>query len=57
MLFRSLDAKRVKGLSTHQAGGRVSHLHVSAGCGTNRYTPVRFACPPEATLLTLVAAR
>ncbi|MBO0511967.1 metallophosphoesterase, partial [Streptomyces beijiangensis] len=30
-------------------------LHVSAGCGTNRYTPVRFACPPEASLLTLVA--
>lgn len=25
------------------------------GCGTNRYTPVRFACPPEATLLTLTA--
>ncbi|MFM8373234.1 MAG: metallophosphoesterase, partial [Bacteroidota bacterium] len=29
-------------------------LHVSAGCGTNPYTPVRFACRPEATLLTLV---
>ncbi|NUK68988.1 metallophosphoesterase, partial [Streptomyces lunaelactis] len=27
--------------------------HVSAGCGTSRYAPVRFACPPEATLLTL----
>ncbi|MCX3059801.1 metallophosphoesterase [Streptomyces beihaiensis] len=48
-----LDADRVKGLSTHRAAGRTSHLHVSAGCGTNRYTPVRFACPPEATLLTL----
>ncbi|WP_069813967.1 metallophosphoesterase [Streptomyces sp. TP-A0874] len=48
-----LDTKRVKGLSTHRAGGRRSYLHVSAGCGTNRYTPVRFACPPEATLLTL----
>ncbi|MFF2818315.1 MULTISPECIES: metallophosphoesterase [Kitasatospora] len=48
-----LDADRVKGLSTHTAAGRRSHLHVSAGCGTNRYTPVRFACPPEATLLTL----
>ncbi len=49
-----LDTDRVKGLSTHRAGGRESFLHVSAGCGTNRYTPVRFACPPEATLLTLI---
>ncbi|MFD5567951.1 metallophosphoesterase [Streptomyces cadmiisoli] len=49
-----LDTERVKGLSTHTADGRTSFLHVSAGCGTNRYTPVRFACPPEATLLTLV---
>ncbi|SDK48345.1 Predicted phosphohydrolase, MPP superfamily [Streptomyces indicus] len=49
-----LDTDRVKGLSTHTAGGHTSYLHVSAGCGTNRYTPVRFACPPEATLLTLV---
>ncbi|WP_406303794.1 metallophosphoesterase [Streptomyces sp. NBC_00885] len=50
-----LDTARVKGLSTHQNAGNVSYLHVSAGCGTSRYTPVRFACPPEATLLTLVA--
>ncbi|MET8506014.1 metallophosphoesterase [Streptomyces sp. NPDC004787] len=50
-----LDTDRVKGLSTHTAGGNTSYLHVSAGCGTNRYTPVRFACPPEATLLTLTA--
>ncbi|OIJ89758.1 metallophosphoesterase [Streptomyces colonosanans] len=49
-----LDADRVKGLSRHTAEGQTSYLHVSAGCGTNRYTPVRFACPPEATLLTLV---
>ncbi|MFI8297243.1 metallophosphoesterase [Streptomyces nigra] len=49
-----LDTDRVKGLSTHTADGHTSYLHVSAGCGTNRYTPFRFACPPEATLLTLV---
>ncbi|MFD0419823.1 metallophosphoesterase [Streptomyces sp. NPDC127108] len=48
-----LDTDRVKGLSTHQAEGHTSYLHVSAGCGTSRYTPLRFACPPEATLLTL----
>jgi predicted MPP superfamily phosphohydrolase len=28
-------------------------LHVSAGLGTSPYAPVRFACPPEATLVTL----
>ncbi|RAJ61779.1 putative MPP superfamily phosphohydrolase [Streptomyces sp. Amel2xB2] len=50
-----LDTDRVKGLSTHFAGGNRAYLHVSAGCGANRYTPVRFACPPEATLLTLTA--
>ena len=30
-------------------------LHVSAGLGTSPYAPIRFACPPEATLLTLSA--
>lgn len=50
-----LDTGRVKGLSTHTVDEQTSYLHVSAGCGTNRYTPVRFACPPEVSLLTLVA--
>jgi len=45
---------KAKGLSTHDVGGRRSLLHVSAGLGTSPYAPVRFACPPEATLLTLV---
>ncbi|NYG06650.1 putative MPP superfamily phosphohydrolase [Phycicoccus badiiscoriae] len=31
-------------------------LHVSAGLGTSPYAPVRFACRPEATLLTLTPA-
>ncbi|MGW7293094.1 metallophosphoesterase [Streptomyces xiamenensis] len=48
-----IDPDRVKGLSTHASAGERAYLHVSAGCGTNRYTPVRFACPPEASLLTL----
>jgi predicted MPP superfamily phosphohydrolase len=47
-----LDRKRARGLSRWPAGG---YLHVSAGLGTSRYAPVRFACPPEATLLTLTA--
>lgn len=50
-----LDTTRVKGLSQHRAAGRTSWLHVSAGLGTSPYAPVRFACPPEATLLTLTA--
>ncbi len=29
-------------------------LHVSAGLGTHPTAPVRFACPPEASILTLV---
>jgi len=29
-------------------------LHVSAGIGTHPTAPVRFACPPEASILTLI---
>ncbi|GAA1699130.1 metallophosphoesterase [Fodinicola feengrottensis] len=29
-------------------------LNVSAGMGTSPYAPIRFACPPEVTLLTLI---
>ena len=47
-----LDPRRARGLSRHSAS---TLLHVSAGLGTSPYAPVRFACPPEATLLTLVA--
>jgi predicted MPP superfamily phosphohydrolase len=49
-----LDVARVKGLSANTAGGHTSALHVSAGLGTSPYAPIRFACPPEATLMTLV---
>ena len=49
-----LDTARAKGLHTHQIdGNNPSWLHVSAGLGTSPYAPVRFACRPEATLLTL----
>lgn len=44
-----LDRARARGLSKHHN----AFLHVSAGCGTNPFTPVRFACRPEASLLTL----
>ena len=49
-----LDRARAKGLSRYEAAGRESWLHVSAGLGTSPYAPIRFACPPEATLLTLI---
>ncbi|MFW5934037.1 MAG: metallophosphoesterase, partial [Actinomycetota bacterium] len=44
-----LPLDQVRGASRH--GGR--WLHVSAGLGHSRYAPIRFACPPEATLLEL----
>jgi uncharacterized protein len=48
-----LDTRRVKGVSVHEAGGHKAWMHVSAGLGTSPFAPVRFACRPEATLLTL----
>ena len=47
---------QVKGVSTWTHDGRTATLEVSAGLGTSIYAPVRFACRPEATLLTLTAA-
>jgi predicted MPP superfamily phosphohydrolase len=60
-----LPTDRAKGLSrwwpgagsapTSEAPDDAAWLHVSAGLGTSPYAPVRFACRPEATLLTLVS--
>lgn len=41
------------GLSVWRHGQGSAYLNVSAGLGTSIYAPVRFACPPEAVLLTL----
>lgn len=46
-----LDRSRARGASRW---GSDMWLHVSAGLGTSPFAPVRFACPPEASLLTLV---
>ncbi|WP_214404687.1 metallophosphoesterase [Pseudonocardia lacus] len=46
-----IDRGRARGRSRW---GTHMWLHVSAGLGTSPYAPVRFACPPEASLLTLV---
>ena len=45
---------QAQGLSSWRHGLRSAYLNVSAGLGTSIYAPVRFACPPEASLLTLV---
>ncbi|MEO6827699.1 MAG: metallophosphoesterase [Microbacteriaceae bacterium] len=57
-LVTNCDVPRgqVKGLSVWSHALRSAYLNVSAGLGTSIYAPVRFACPPEATLLTLTAA-
>ena len=48
-----LPAKLAKGSSEISYQGKFSTLHVSAGVGTSPFTPIRIACRPEATLLTL----
>ncbi|WP_425432704.1 metallophosphoesterase [Isoptericola jiangsuensis] len=57
-----VDRRRAKGLHgwpgprPDERGGQGSTwLHVSAGAGTSPYAPVRFACRPEATLITFTA--
>lgn len=46
-----LDRRLARGL--HPWGGN-AWLHVSAGVGTHPTAPVRFACRPEASVLTLI---
>jgi len=46
-----LPRDQVRGLSRWGA----SWLHVSAGLGTSKYAPFRFACRPEASVLTVVS--
>jgi len=48
-----LDRERARGLHRHPVAGP-GWLHVSAGLGTSPWAPARFACRPEASLLTLV---
>ena len=49
-----LPRDRARGLSVWNHAHQASYLNVSAGVGTSIYAPVRFACPPEAVLVTLV---
>ena len=50
-----IPREQVKGVSQWTHDGRAATLHVSAGLGTSIWAPVRFACRPEASLLTLTA--
>jgi predicted MPP superfamily phosphohydrolase len=46
-----MDVRRARWL---HAWDEHMYFHICAGLGTNPYTPIRFACRPEASLLTLV---
>jgi predicted MPP superfamily phosphohydrolase len=48
----SLPSALASGL--HRIGG--TWLHVSPGLGTGRFSPIRFNCRPEATLLTVTVS-
>ena len=48
-----IPREQAQGLSVWSRGRRSAFLEVSAGLGTSIYAPVRFACPPEAVLVTL----
>ncbi|WP_336991813.1 metallophosphoesterase [Leucobacter sp. VD1] len=51
-----LPTAQARGLSVWYDAHRAAFLNVSAGLGNSIYAPVRFACRPEASLLTLEAA-
>ncbi len=46
---------QAQGLSVWHHARRAALLNVSAGIGTSVYAPFRFACPPEAVVVTLTA--
>lgn len=52
-----LPTKFAKGISAWNFASQTVPMHVSAGIGTSIFAPVRLFCPPEATLLRLVAKR
>jgi predicted MPP superfamily phosphohydrolase len=48
-----IPREQAQGLSVWHHARRAALLNVSAGIGTSIYAPVRFACPPEAVIVTL----
>ncbi|MEV1286065.1 metallophosphoesterase [Micromonospora sp. NPDC049679] len=53
-LVTNCELPRQMARGLHRWPGTDTWLHVSAGIGTHPTAPIRFACPPEATLLTLI---
>jgi len=51
-----IPLEQSQGLSVWTHARHSALLNVSAGIGTSIYAPVRFACPPEAVLVTLTAS-
>jgi predicted MPP superfamily phosphohydrolase len=51
-----LPPRLARGLDVWYDAHRAAFLNVSAGLGASIYAPIRFACRPEASLLTLEAA-
>ena len=51
-----IPLRQARGLSEWTRLDRTVPLNVSAGLGHSIYAPVRFACRPEASLITLTAA-
>ena len=49
-----LHRSMARGLHRWPSPDRRTWLHVSAGLGTHPTAPIRFSCPPEATLLTMI---
>ena len=47
---------QAQGLSVWHNARRAAYLNVSAGIGTSFYAPFRFACAPEAVVVTLTAS-
>jgi uncharacterized protein len=52
-LVTNCDLPRSMARGLHRWPASDTWLHVSAGVGTHPTAPVRFACPPEASVLTL----
>lgn len=48
-----IPREQAQGLSLWHHARHSAFLEVSAGIGTSIYAPVRFACPPEAVIVTL----
>ncbi|MBU2663321.1 metallophosphoesterase [Actinoplanes bogorensis] len=53
-LTTNCDLPKSMAKGVHRWPGSDAWLHVSAGLGTHPTAPVRFSCPPEASILTLI---